>query len=239
MMAIWIIIFRLIGIFEVNDEMGLQQGYQKVEFGHFRDGKNRHTFICSAVMHLGYSFSSQVINRIWLFTTRVLAQVMLSRMLRLVTDVAEKTLTLLTSEQILSTFLPVDTSTTRTLAAELDIDIRIFLHAHVSLNKLDCDIDRLLVTLIWPVIWLLFEMLLTFSLLGTDPTEPLPAFSALHLRAAAPWYQGNWCITLRIRTSFGAMFHVDFIESILHKLVLLSNFTYHALEFNKQVNSVN
>ena len=94
---------------------------------------------------------------------------------------------MLACQQVLATLFPVDSSAVRdrALDAELDVHIRIFLHAKIPFDHFQCDLNRLDMAFITPVIWLLLEMLLTFGLAEADPAEPLPALSALDLAAAA------------------------------------------------------
>ena len=87
---------------------------------------------------------------------------------------------------------------------------------------------------ITPVIRILLEMLMTFGLLETNPTEPLPALCALHL--AAPTrarFHGDWSITFLVWAGLGAIFEVNCIESFLHEFVLFSNLSHLILKLGQ------
>ena len=66
--------------------------------------------------------------------------------------------------------------------------------------------------LVRPVIGILFEVLLTFSLLKTNPAEPLPALRALNLGAAAADHR-NWYSALLVWTRFSTLLEVNLIKS--------------------------
>ena len=66
--------------------------------------------------------------------------------------------------------------------------------------------------LVIPVIGILFEVLLTFSLLKTNPAEPLPALRALHLGAATADHR-NRHSALLIWTRFSTLLEVNLIKS--------------------------
>ena len=155
-----------------------------------------------------------------------------SGLLWLVADVTEESLALLASEQVLPVALPVNTTANRALADSLDIDVWVFLHAHVLLDHLERHLERLEVALVRPVIRPFLEMLLALSLGDADPAEPGEALGALDLRAAAA-DQRDSCQALGIRTRLSALLHVDLIESGFHQLVLFSDLHHLFLVLGK------
>ena len=78
---------------------------------------------------------------------------------------------------------------------------------------------------ITPVIWILFEMLVTFGLLTANPAEVLIALCALDL-AASTRFHSDWSSTFLVWAWLGAIFEVDTVESFPHKFVLFSDLTH-------------
>ena len=95
----------------------LQSNHKVVVLSLFRGNKYRHIFFSDSVsLHPERADSSQIIGRIRFSRARVLPVVVIFRDLRLVADVAEKTLALDTSKQVLPIFLSIDCATSWTFA---------------------------------------------------------------------------------------------------------------------------
>ena len=128
----------------------------------------------------------------------------------LVANVTEYLLTWLTSEHVISSFLPIDLATIGTFNHCPDVYVRILVQAHILL-------DHLLSNLKWLQSWCFidtlgsfFVMLLTFCRVKTCPTKVLPTLSALDMSATTL----NLCnsnTTLCIRTPFSALLEVNLV----------------------------
>ena len=139
---------------------------------------------------------------------------------------------LLALEQVLSAFLSVDGAAPGAFTASFDVDIWIILTAKEPFDELRRDLDWLQVACVRPVIRALLEVLLPFGLRQADPAEPVIALSALHLRASTA-DERDPRATLLIRARLGTVLEVDLVESVLHKLVLLSDLMHHILILDK------
>ena len=139
---------------------------------------------------------------------------------------------LLALEQVLSAFLSVDGTAPGAFTASFDVDIWIILTAKEPFDELRRDLDWLQVACVRPVIRALLEVLLPFGLRQADPAEPVIALSALHLRASTA-DERDPRATLLIRARLGTVLEVDLVESVLHKLVLLSDLMHHILILDK------
>ena len=65
-------------------------------------------------------------------------------------------------------------------------------------------------SLVRPMIWVFFEVLLSLGLLHAGPAEPLVALGALDLRTPTT-DEGNPHSAFRIWTGLGALLHVNLI----------------------------
>ena len=139
---------------------------------------------------------------------------------------------LLAFEQVLAAFLSVNGAAPGAFAASFDVNIWVILTAKEPFDKLRRYLDRLKVTFVRPVIRALLEVLLPFGLRQADPAEPVIALSALHLRASTA-DERDPRATLLIRARLGTVLEIDLVESVLHKLVLLSDLMHHILILDK------
>ena len=139
---------------------------------------------------------------------------------------------LLALEQVFSAFLSVYGTAPGAFTASFDVDIWIILTAKEPFDELRRDLDWLQVACVRPVIRALLEVLLPFGLRQADPAEPVIALSALHLRASTA-DERDPRATLLIRARLGTVLEVDLVESVLHKLVLLSDLMHHILILDK------
>ena len=105
--------------------------------------------------------------------------------LLLVADIAEENSTFFACQQVLTTFLPIETAAFRALAAESDINVGVILATDVFLNQLQRNFDWLLVTFVTPMTRVFLEVLLTLGSLYTNPAEPCITLCALDLGATA------------------------------------------------------
>ena len=127
----------------------------------------------------------------------------------------------------------------RTGNTELDVYIWIRVSTQMLLDHIKCNFDRLKLTIKRNMVRVFLEMLLPFSRTYTYPAESLITLGAFDLGASTVWVQRDSNSTLHIWTSLCAVLHKDFIQSLLHKRVLLLDFGHLIRKFSHQINPIN
>ena len=155
----------------------------------------------------------------------------------LVADVAELCRALFTRKQILASTFAIDRTACGTLATELNVDVWVLCHAHIALDHLKSDLDRLECAFIAPMIGLLFKVFLAFCRVHAFPAKPSPALCALDLGAPATC-KCNPGATLTIGASFGAVLDIQLIKTILNNLVLVCDFFHLLGKLSEQIQTM-
>ena len=128
----------------------------------------------------------------------------------LVANVTEYLLTWLTSEHVISSFLPIDLATIGTFNHCPDIYVRILIQTHVLFNHFLSNLKWLQMWSFIDTLRPFFVMLLTFCWIETCPAKVLPTLSTLDMGATTLDFCNSYA-TLWIRTPFSALLEVYLI----------------------------
>ena len=154
--------------------------------------------------------SSEILPELWKSVACSLAFVMVWAIDWLVTDVTEYPLTWLTSEHVVSSFLPIDLATIGTFNHCPYIYVWILIQAHVLFNHLLSNFKWLQSWCFIDTLRPFFVMLLSFSRVKTRPTKVLPTLSTLNMSATTLNFRNSYA-TLCIWAPFSALLKVNLV----------------------------
>ena len=154
--------------------------------------------------------SSEILPMLWESVACSLAFEMVWTINRLVTDVTKYLLTRLTSEHVISSFLPIDLAAIGTFNHCPDIYVGILIQTHVLFNHLLSNLKWLQSWSFIDTLRPFFVMLLSFCRVKACPTKVLPTLSTLDMSTTTLNFCNSYA-TLLIWTPLSALLKVNLI----------------------------